>query len=166
MPPPPGETAIDVQTAAGAPDTAPVEQTETGTAAEKTVPNENGQVAATDPQGQPTEAAAAAEEIPASGAGDVSAVQTAAVPEADSYRVWLLSADSHEVAEELWQAALMRHETVLATADVAIREVDYGDLGHFYRVLAGPAMDREAALGLCRRLQLDTPETFCKILRQ
>ncbi len=166
MPPPPGEAAIEVQPAAGAFDTVPVEQAEAGTAADETVSNENGQMAATDPQGPPTEAAAAEEDIPASGAGDAPAVQTAAVPEADSYRVWLLSADSQEVAEELWQAALKRHETVLATADVAIHEVDYGELGHFYRVLAGPAMDREAALGLCRRLQLDTPETFCKILRQ
>ncbi len=194
MPPPPGEAVIEVQPAAEASDTAPVQtetgtaaeasdtapvQTETGTAAEapdmapvqteagavaeEIVATENGQVTAAEPQDQPVEAAAT-EETPAS--GNEPAVQTAAVPEADGYRVWLLSADSEEVAEELWDAALKRHETVLATADLTIREVDYGELGHFYRVLAGPVMDREAALGLCRRLRSDTPETFCKILRQ
>jgi TPR repeat protein len=165
MPPPPWEAVIEVQRAAGASDTAPVEQTEAGTAAEETLSSENGQMAATDPQGQPAEAAAA-EDTPASGAGDAPAVQTAAVPEEDSYRVWLLSADSQEAAEELWHAALKRHETVLAAANVTIHEVDYDELGYFYRVLAGPVMDREAALGLCRRLRSDTPETFCKILRQ
>jgi hypothetical protein len=104
---------------------------------------------------------AAAPEVP-----DATSAPASAVLDPEGYRVWLLSADSQEAAKELRQAALDRHETVLASIDMTIQEVDYGELAHYYRVLAGPLESREVALDLCRRLRSDTPETFCKILRQ
>jgi cell division septation protein DedD len=42
--------------------------------------------------------------------------------------------------------------------------MDYGERGHFYRILAGPLHSADAANDLCRRLREDNPQEFCKVL--
>ncbi len=82
------------------------------------------------------------------------------------YLIWLLSADSAAVAKDLWLKTQRRHETLLTSLELTIREMDHGDMGHYYRALAGPLVDRETALDLCRRLRLESSEIFCQVARQ
>jgi TPR repeat protein len=187
MPPPPGEAVVEVRPAAELPIPPAPGETEAGSNGAATSQVANGQVEAAGAQDQPLESevlpdsvaeAAVVEIVPTeatepavelaavSEAPEASPAPVAAVLDPEGYRVWLLSADSPEAAEELRQAALDRHEAVLASIDMTIHEVDYGELGHYYRVLAGPLESREVALDLCRRLRLDTPDAFCKILKQ
>ncbi len=117
-------------------------------------------------------------EAPA-GLADPGAQQTAAVPapegegegetEPDAaspteYRLWLVSADSAVAAEDLRDETLARHGTTLGEVEVGIYEMDYGERGHFYRILAGPLYSADAANELCRRLRADNPQEFCKVL--
>ncbi len=80
------------------------------------------------------------------------------------YRLWLVSADSQVAAEELRDETLERHGEALGGVGLDIYQVDYGERGHFYRVLAGPIHSADAANQLCRRLREDDPQGFCKVL--
>ena len=88
-------------------------------------------------------------------------------PAADSsteYRLWLVSADSAVAAEDLRDETLARHGEALGEVELGIYEVDYGERGHFYRILAGPLHSADAADELCRRLREGNPQEFCKVL--
>jgi len=80
------------------------------------------------------------------------------------YRLWLVSADSAVAAEGLLDETLARHSDALGGVEVDIYEMDYGERGHFYRILAGPLHSADAANELCRRLREDNPQEFCKVL--
>ena len=80
------------------------------------------------------------------------------------YRLWLVSADSAVAAEGLLDETLARHSDALGGVEVDIYEMDYGERGHFYRILAGPLHSADAANDLCRRLREDNPQEFCKVL--
>ena len=75
-----------------------------------------------------------------------------------------MSADSAVVAEDLRDETVARHAEVLGEVEVGIYEMDYGERGHFYRILAGPLYSADAANDLCRRLRQDNPQEFCKVL--
>lgn len=105
-----------------------------------------------------SEAAAAPEE-----AGSDAGGERASQPETE-YRLWLVSADSESAAEDLRDQTLARHGAALGEVKLDIYEMDYGERGHFYRVLAGPLYSADAANDLCRRLREDDPEGFCKVL--
>jgi hypothetical protein len=80
------------------------------------------------------------------------------------YRLWLISADNAVAAEDLRDETLARHRDALGEVEVGIYEMDYGERGHFYRILAGPLYSAAAANDLCRRLREDNPQEFCKVL--
>ena len=64
----------------------------------------------------------------------------------------------------LIRETLARHSDALGGVEVDIYEMDYGERGHFYRILAGPVHSADAANELCRRLREDNPQEFCKVL--
>lgn len=105
-----------------------------------------------------TETQAAPEEPGSAAGGDQ------AVPPKTEYRLWLVSADSEVAAEDLREETLARHGEALSGVTLDIYQVDYGERGHFFRVLAGPLYSADAANDLCRRLREDDPEEFCKVL--
>ena len=80
------------------------------------------------------------------------------------YRLWLFSADTAVAAEDLRAETLARHGALLDEVKLDIFEVDHGERGHFYRILAGPLYSADAADELCRRLKAEAPEGFCKVL--
>jgi hypothetical protein len=88
--------------------------------------------------------------------------QAAASP--TEYRLWLVSADSAVAAEDLRNETLARHGDALGEVELGIYEMDYGERGHFYRILAGPLHSADAANNLCRRLREGNPQEFCKVL--
>jgi hypothetical protein len=83
---------------------------------------------------------------------------------ATEYRLWLVSADSAVAAEDLRNETLVRHGDALGEVELGIYEMDYGERGHFYRILAGPLHSADAANDLCRRLREGNPQEFCKVL--
>lgn len=80
------------------------------------------------------------------------------------YQIWLFSAYSQDAAKALWVRARNRHAAVLGSVKVSINEVDYGEQGKFYRVMAGPLKTAYAAQELCRQIRIEDPYSFCKIL--
>ncbi len=80
------------------------------------------------------------------------------------YQIWLLSAYTRDAANELWERARDKHAKALGSVQVSINEVDYGDQGKFYRVMAGPLNTAYAAQELCRQIRNADPRSFCKIL--
>ena len=123
-------------------------------------------------------------EPPAGVAADAGVQQTAALPARESgeaaarsepageqatapateYQLWLISAESEAAAEDLRNETLARHRDALGGVELGIYEMDYGERGHFYRILAGPLYSADAADDLCRRLREDDPQGFCKVL--
>ncbi|MDX1425096.1 MAG: SPOR domain-containing protein, partial [Kiloniellales bacterium] len=105
----------------------------------------------------PTQSAAAADGAGAGGDAGGSPAET-------EYRLWLVSADTAVAAEDLRRETLARHGEALGGVELDIYEMDYGERGHFYRILAGPLYSADAAADLCQRLRQDDPEGFCKVL--
>jgi hypothetical protein len=105
---------------------------------------------------------AESDEVPGAAVSETDAEQETGP--ATIYRLWLVSADSVVAAEGLLDETLARHGDALGGVEVDIYEMDYGERGHFYRILAGPLHSADAANDLCRRLREDNPQEFCKVL--
>lgn len=82
----------------------------------------------------------------------------------DAVRIWLGSLDTREKARRHWRETAGRHPGSLAGADVRYAEVDLGEDGTFYRVLAGPYADAEAARKVCEAMRASRPSAFCKVM--
>ena len=69
------------------------------------------------------------------------------------YRLQLAALRSRAAADEAWKRLENRHRKLLAGREVAIVEKDLGPpKGVYYRILLGPATDRETARRLCAKL--------------
>ncbi|MDX1575064.1 MAG: tetratricopeptide repeat protein [Kiloniellales bacterium] len=167
---PPREPAGESETAAGR---QPADSPGAGVAADVPVPEPKPDPPAAAPEPEEEESAPqqTAAVPPAGEAGEEG--PEAALPEVGDergsesrreYRLWLVSADSAVAAEDLRQETLARHREALSDVEVGIYEMDYGERGHFYRILAGPLYSADAANDLCRRLRQDNPDEFCKVL--
>ena len=161
------EAAVDLEPAEGRETTAREGSAGAGVAGEVPVPQPKpeppGATAAdTSPRQTAALPAPGTDEAPAAAQSQPSG-EPATAP-ATEYRLWLISANSAAAAEDLRNQTLARHADTLGGVDLDIYEMDYGERGHFYRVLAGPLYSADAANDLCRRLRADDPQGFCKVL--
>lgn len=153
---PSADTAMDVEPAEGEATAADDEAAQRGVALEVPVPEPKPEALAMP--------AAEADTTPQQTAALPAPEEAAATEPATEYRLWLVSADSEVAAEDLRNQTLARHAHTLGTVELSIYEIDHGERGHFYRVLAGPLFSADAANDLCRRLREDDPQGFCKVL--
>jgi cell division septation protein DedD len=79
------------------------------------------------------------------------AVQTP--PPAGSYVVQVAAQKSEAEAQASWQSLQQRYSTVLAGQQAAIRRVDLGERGVFYRAQVGPFSSRAQASEVCQSLK-------------
>jgi TPR repeat protein len=83
---------------------------------------------------------------------------------ADGARIWLGSLRTRAKARQHWHDMLRRFPDALRGASPSYSEVDLGDNGTFYRVLAGGYPDSETARRACLALRAKEPSAFCKIV--
>ena len=173
MPATPGEdTALDVPAAGERDTTASEESADAGVGAVVPVPAPKpdrpavttAPEADTAPQQTAALPAPEAESDEATGAALSDSGGEQGTEPAAEYRIWLVSADNAVAAEDLREETLARHGDNLGGVELDIYEMDYGERGHFYRILAGPLYSADAANDLCRRLREDDLQGFCKIL--
>jgi TPR repeat protein len=80
-----------------------------------------------------------------------------------TFSIWLASTADGAAAQDFWRLAAESYPNLFAQVEGAVRRVDLGEFGVYYRVLAGTWRDREAARQVCFRLRLEQPDAFCKI---
>lgn len=103
----------------------------------------------------PAQAAATPEIRPA---GEI-AIQPAAAP----WRIHMASLRSREAAEVEWQRLKQRHAAALSGTGLIVETVDLPDKGLFYRVLAGPIVDKTKAEQMCAAIS--GGDQYCRAMR-
>ncbi|RDD63921.1 tetratricopeptide repeat protein [Ferruginivarius sediminum] len=83
---------------------------------------------------------------------------------ADAARIWLGSLRTRAKARQHWRDMLRRFPEALRGASPSYSEVDLGDNGTFYRVLAVGYPHPEAAGRACQTLRAREPSAFCKVM--
>jgi hypothetical protein len=78
------------------------------------------------------------------------------------YRIWLTSFTSADLADRSWLDLMARYPDLLGNLALTVRRVDLGvDKGVWYRVLAGPFEDQEAARAACDEIRRRSPDENC-----
>ncbi|MEM7652018.1 MAG: SPOR domain-containing protein, partial [Pseudomonadota bacterium] len=99
-----------------------------------------------------------------------SAAQIAAVPPEPAvngnFRVWIASFRAEEQAAREWSLIMEQHQNIFGGMQPEFRQVDLGDKGLWYRVVAGPFAARAGAETACSTLRLSNPAAFCRILEE
>ena len=76
-----------------------------------------------------------------------------AAPTPGDYAIHLESAGSESSVQSSWDQLRATYPAQIADKSLLVREVDLGDRGVFYRILAGPFADASAADTACRKLE-------------
>jgi hypothetical protein len=118
---------------------------------------ESGAAAGPPPSGAPDAPTdASSEESPGEAAGETVAAASPAAGEDTATagaQVQLAAFRSPADVEAAWASLQRDHPDLLADLTLSLREIDLGDRGVFYRLLAGPLADAGAARRLCAALQ-------------
>jgi cell division septation protein DedD len=81
------------------------------------------------------------------------AASSPAAPTPGDYAIHLESAGSESSVQSSWDQLRATYPAQIADKSLLVREVDLGDRGVFYRILAGPFADASAADTACRKLE-------------
>jgi len=81
------------------------------------------------------------------------AVATIAPPTSGDYAIHLESAEIESNVQSSWDHLKATYPAQFANKSLLVREVDMGDRGTFYRILAGPYADASDADTVCRELE-------------
>ena len=84
---------------------------------------------------------------------DPAAVATIAPPTSGDYAIHLESAEIESNVQSSWDHLQATYPAQIADKSLLVREVDLGDQGIFYRILAGPYADASDADTVCRELE-------------
>jgi hypothetical protein len=84
---------------------------------------------------------------------DPAAVATSAPPTSGDYAIHLESAEIESNVQSSWDHLRATYPAQFADKSLLVREVDLGDQGIFYRILAGPYADSSDADTVCRELE-------------
>ncbi len=76
-----------------------------------------------------------------------------APPTSGNYAIHLESAESEGNVQSSWGHLQATYPAQIADKSLLVKEVDLGDRGVFYRILAGPFADAAAADTACRELE-------------
>jgi hypothetical protein len=79
--------------------------------------------------------------------------QQASYAPAGSYVVQVASQKSEADAQTAWRQMQARYTNVLGNQQAAIKRVDLGDRGTFYRAMVGPFANRDQAYEMCQNLK-------------
>ena len=79
------------------------------------------------------------------------------------YNVWLASTADESAANDFWDLVTRSYPKVFSSVSGSVQKVDLGDLGVYYRVVAGNWTNEDAARQVCLRIRLRQPDAFCKV---
>lgn len=82
---------------------------------------------------------------------------------AAGYNVWLASTADESAANDFWDLVTRSYPKVFSKVSGSVQKVDLGDLGVYYRVVAGNWTNEDAARQVCLRIRLRQPDAFCKV---
>ena len=81
----------------------------------------------------------------------------------ESFAAHLSSVRSRDGTEAEWQKLQSQFPGLLAGRTLTVREIELAEQGTFYRVMAGPFADFDAAEELC--VQLEASDQYCAVRR-
>jgi TPR repeat protein len=80
-----------------------------------------------------------------------------------TFGVWLASTADEAAARSFWALVTESYPTLFSRVSGSVQKIDLGDLGIYYRVVAGTWRNEDDAREVCLRIRLRQPDAFCKI---